>query len=114
MSDRLPLYALAAHALGDFPLQSDRMAEGKLDDAGTRAEHVGVYMLGFLPVVLAADWNRTGGAVFLAALAGSHYAIDSRRWHDGVPFWFDQSLHVIALAVAVFLADSSDDLADSV
>ncbi len=109
MSDRLPLYALATHALGDFPLQTDNMAENKLDNPRVRAEHVAVYTLGFLPVALASDWNRKGSVVFLLSLAGTHYAIDSRRWNDAVPIWFDQALHVIALAVAVFLADRTDD-----
>ena len=30
-TDRLTLYALAAHAAGDFPLQSDWMAANKID-----------------------------------------------------------------------------------
>ena len=99
----LTLYALAAHALGDFPLQTDNMAANKLDDPGIRAKHVATYTLGFLPVALATDWDRKGVAVFLLSVAGSHFMIDSRRWNENVPIWYDQALHVIALAVAMVL-----------
>lgn len=110
-SDRVPLYAFAAHAIGDWPLQSDRMAAEKLDNPRVRAEHVAVYTASFLPVALAADWDRRGMVVFLGSVAGSHYVIDSRRWKEPVegfesrPIWFDQVFHVVAIAAAVFLAD---------
>lgn len=32
-NDWFPLYALAAHAAGDWPLQSDEMAADKLEDS---------------------------------------------------------------------------------
>lgn len=101
------LYAIAAHFAGDFPLQSDRMAAAKFEDARVRAEHVTVYVATFLPVVIATDWSRRQAVVFLGGLWGSHYAIDSRRWADPVegfptrPLWFDQAFHLIALAVLV-------------
>lgn len=97
MSDAL--YALAAHALGDYPLQTDHMAENKIDDGETRAKHVAVYTLSFLPVALASDWSHKQAAVYLGGIASTHYVIDSRRWNDAVPIWYDQALHVIALAV---------------
>lgn len=112
----LPLYALAAHAAGDWPLQSDRMAAEKLDDAGVRAEHVAVYTLSFLPVMLAADWNRRASDAFAVTLAGSHYLIDMRRWKQPVdgfpsrPIWFDQVFHVIALALAMALGEEVNDV----
>ena len=104
------LYALAAHAAGDFPLQTDRMAAKKFDSDRVRAEHVSVYTASFLPVVFAADWSAQQRAVFLAGLWGTHYAIDTRRWKEPVegfesfPVWFDQALHVIALAVVFAIA----------
>ena len=93
------LYALAAHALGDYPLQTDDMAANKLDDPTVRAKHVTTYTLGFLPVALASDWSNRQAAVYLGGIWSTHYAIDSRRWNENVPIWYDQALHVIALAV---------------
>lgn len=111
--DRLPLYALAAHAAGDWPLQSNQMAKDKFDDPTVRAKHVGVYTLAFAPVALASDWDSRGKAVFLLSIAGGHFAIDTRRWaenYDGFPtraLWFDQAFHIIAIAVAFVLADQT-------
>lgn len=105
----LGLYALAAHAAGDFPLQTDRMAAEKFDSDRVRAEHVSVYTTAFLPVALAADWSNRQRAVFLAGIWGTHYAIDTRRWKEPVegfesfPVWFDQALHIISLAVVFAL-----------
>lgn len=111
MTDFLTLYALAAHFAGDWPLQSDRMAAEKLESAWVRTQHVAIYTLVFIPVVVAADWTRLASGVFLLGLAGSHWAIDSRRWKQPVegfesrPIWFDQAYHVVALGVAVAVAE---------
>jgi len=101
------LSLLAAHAAGDFPLQTDRMAAEKFDSRRVRAAHVAVYTLGFVPAVLASDWTVRQSVAFLATIASTHYAVDSRRWNDAVPIWYDQALHVIALALAAFFADNS-------
>lgn len=106
-TDRLPLYALAAHAAGDFPLQTDWMAENKFNSRAARAVHVAVYTASFIPVVIASGWTAQQSATFLGTLAASHFAIDSQRWNDTVPIWFDQALHVIALAVSFAVADRS-------
>jgi hypothetical protein len=71
------------------------------------AAHVAVYTLVFMPVVFASDWSLRQSAAFVATIATSHYALDSRRWNDTVPIWYDQALHLIALAAAAFLADNS-------
>lgn len=90
MSD---LRYLAAHAAGDFLLQSDWMAQNKLDHPFVRAVHVTVYTGVFTLV--------RRNPLFLALLWVSHFVIDSRRWSDSVPIWYDQALHIIALAVAL-------------
>lgn len=95
------LFALACHFAGDFPLQSNHMAAEKFDDRGVRAKHCAVYTLAFLPFVLSMGWGPTRAAVFATLLFWSHFAIDSRRWNDNVPIWYDQALHVIALAACV-------------
>ena len=103
------LYALAAHAAGDFPLQTDRMAAAKVDDSVVRAEHVSVYTAAFVPVAVAADFSARQGAVFFAGIWATHFVIDSRRWKEptegfeAFPVWFDQALHLIALAVVFAL-----------
>ena len=116
--DRLPLYALAAHAAGDWPLQTNQMATEKFDDPNIRAKHVSVYTSCFIPIALATDWDTSSKAVFLLSIAGTHFAIDTRRWaenYDSFPtrsMWFDQMLHIIALAVAVALADKLNNPTD--
>lgn len=108
MNDHTTLYALAGHAAGDFPLQPDGMAAQKLEDASVRATHVSIYTTALIPFALACDWSSRQRAVFFVALWGSHFAIDSRRWHDSAPIWFDQAFHVIALAASVLLSEVSD------
>ena len=108
-TDRLTLYALAAHAAGDFPLQSDWMAANKIDSRSARAAHVAVYTAAFIPVVIASKWSKRRSVAFLGTLATTHFAIDSRRWNENVPIWFDQALHVIALAVSFVIADRTQD-----
>ena len=104
-TDRLSLYALAAHAAGDFPLQTDWMAENKFDSRLARGVHVAVYTAAFIPLVLAGGWSKKRSMAFLGTLAATHFGIDSRRWNENVPIWYDQALHTIALAVAFALAD---------
>ena len=108
-TDRLPLYALAAHSAGDFPLQTDWMAGNKFDSRVARAVHVAVYTAAYIPVVIASGWSKRRVATFLGTIATTHFAIDSRRWNENVPIWYDQGLHVIALAVAFALADRTQD-----
>jgi len=93
------LYALAAHAAGDFPLQTNTMASQKFDDGSVRAKHVAVYTLAFVPVALASNFSRKQAVVYLGGIASTHFVIDSRRWNDTVPIWFDQALHLVALAL---------------
>lgn len=62
-NDRHTLAFLAAHATGDFPLQTDWLAAEKFD---------------------------------------------SQRWSEAVPIWYDQALHVIALAIALEVIDSDE------
>lgn len=113
-SSWLPLYALASHAAGDFPLQSDDMAARKFDSPFARAKHVAAYTAAFVPTVLASEWGRADTARFLAALTASHFAIDSRRWvepktgFETFPVWYDQALHLVALAAAVAFAEGID------
>jgi len=109
-SEAIGLYALASHAAGDFPLQTDRMASKKFDSPSVRASHVAVYTISFLPVVFAADWNQKASAAFLLSIFGSHFVIDTRRWKENTDefptfsIWFDQALHLIALALSMALA----------
>lgn len=91
------LQLLAAHAAGDFPLQTDWMAQNKFESPLARAVHVTTYTAAFVPV------RRS--PLFLVLLWISHYAIDSRRWNDAVPIWYDQALHIIALALVSEVAD---------
>jgi len=109
--DWLPLYALAGHMAADFPLQSDNMAARKFDSRRVRAKHVAVHVAAMAPAVLAAEWSWRQRVAFLAALAATHHGIDTRRWvepTDGFPtfpVWYDQALHVVALAVCVGVAE---------
>lgn len=106
-SQWLPLYALAGHMAADYPLQTDDMAARKFDNSTVRARHVAVHVAAMVPTVLASDWSWRQRGAFLAALAATHYTIDTRRWVEPVegfetfPIWYDQALHIIALAACV-------------
>ena len=110
-SDWLSLYALAGHMAADFPLQTDHMAANKFESDLVRAAHVTVHAVAQVPTVLVADWSWRQRATFLATLAATHYVIDTRRWaenFDGFPtraLWFDQALHIVALAVCAGVAE---------
>jgi len=113
-TDRLPLFALAAHAAGDFLLQPNWVAEQKLDSPVVRGAHVAVYTATFAPIALASSWTHRQAATFLATIASTHFAIDSRRWSElvpgwngDIPIWFDQALHVVAVAAAVARAEQA-------
>ena len=99
-TDDETLQLLAAHAAGDFPLQTGWMAQNKLDSPLARGVHVTTYTAAFVPL------RRK--PLFLALLWISHYAIDSRRWNDAVPIWYDQALHIIALAIVAGIVDRWD------
>ena len=99
------LPAVAAHLLADFPLQSDRMATEKFECPSVRARHVLVHAVVTAAFVgLARGFDRRLAA-FVAAVAMTHYGIDSRRWasgggFDAYPIAVDQALHATALAAA--------------
>lgn len=61
---------LVAHAVGDYVLQSDWMANEKTKRSAAALAHVVTYSLPFL--LLGASWFA------VAAIAASHFAID--RW----------------------------------
>jgi TRAP-type uncharacterized transport system fused permease subunit len=108
-TDRMTLYALAAHAVGDFLLQPTWMGENKLDSRAIRALHVVVYTVAFVPVVIASKWTKRQSVTFLGIVATTHFAIDSDRWSDTFPILFDQVLHGIALVVSFALTDPCAD-----
>lgn len=99
------LALLAAHALGDFPLQDDRMADAKLFNSLARAKHslihAGLVLLFTLPVAGGED-----AAAMCAFVAAAHFVIDSRRWAEPKedkrwwPMAVDQSMHLASLWAA--------------
>lgn len=99
------LLALASHAAGDFPLQTSRMAEEKFDNPRVRAEHVTVYTATYLPFVSVVEWSNRQRATFLVLIWGTHFLIDTQRWNEVVPIWYDQALHLIALALSVIFTE---------
>ena len=94
------LIVLALHLLGDFILQSHKMAMFKLVDWKWRTAHVFVYIAGFAAYGCLVGWPHwTIPAIFVA-----HWITDCRRWCSGKdwppkPIVVDQSLHVIQLAL---------------
>lgn len=110
----LPIVALAAHVTGDFLVQTDRQATEKFDDRSVRAAHVATYVACYLPMMRAAGWCSRRSLAFLAVLTGTHYVIDADRWagpapgFETRPVWVDQSLHLVSLALALFVAESLD------
>lgn len=99
----LGLDLLAAHMVGDYILQTDRMAARKLSDWRVRAVHVVAYSLPF-SVVLAAHGYPGEWRTFMALLMVTHFITDSRRWASGEkwapkPIMVDQTIHLVTLAV---------------
>lgn len=101
----LTLYALACHFAGDFPLQTDWMAANKFDDWLVRWGHCSVYSVCFTPFVYAAGYTFIQSVAFIGLLFSTHFAIDSKRWNEAVPIWYDQALHIIALAMVVAITE---------
>lgn len=118
MIEPVGLWLLAAHLIGDFPLQPTWMAEKKtwLHTPGERLEggvtliiHVLIHGFLFVPIAVT-TLSGTAQVGFLAWVLGSHFVIDSRRWvkpkegwgHDGQAWvWLnDQIMHLTALALA--------------
>lgn len=57
-TDRMTMYALAAHATGDFLRQNRWMGENKLNSPAIRALHVVIYTAAFIPIVIASEWTN--------------------------------------------------------
>jgi hypothetical protein len=100
----ISLYLLAAHMLGDFVLQSDRMAKAKLTDVWERTLHVTGYTLGFIPFLGMAGITDWRNPAFLGCLWVTHFITDSRRWASPDPWppkpiLVDQTIHLVTLAV---------------
>lgn len=99
---------LACHMVGDYITQTGHMAANKLSDPKVRAQHVTVYVLGFVPALVPAlllqkvsFWRKLA---FLVSLWLSHFVTDSRRWASGEewppkPILVDQSIHLATLAI---------------
>lgn len=98
------LALLAAHALADFPLQSDRMAEEKLESRSVRGEHCAVHalMTYFFLLPFVDFWTASAASSVVFSV---HFVIDSRRWSvswaepppDWLPIANDQALHLGSL-----------------
>lgn len=103
---------LICHWLADFFFQTDEMAKGKSTDNGYLAEHVGVYSLGLLAVVLLNGniWEPVYAFAWLAINTVAHFFTDwvtsrasSSMWKDSrfhdffTIIGFDQTLHYLTL-----------------
>lgn len=95
---------LACHMAGDYLTQTPTMVRYKLEDWAVRADHVVNYTGCFLLPVLFAPVSKKRKILFLAALAGAHFATDSKRWRLGGdendhirPILIDQALHALQL-----------------
>ena len=102
MQDSLiALGIIAAHLIGDFPLQTQWMAENKLKNIYARAVHVSVYSLPFL-VVAFVSLTIQQATVFLIVNWITHFIIDSKRWYVNKTFSpgtiiADQAFHLMSL-----------------
>ena len=85
--------AIAAHFIGDFPLQSEWMVINKGKSWEISFYHAVVYASLFL--LLGCAWWQ-----FLILL-GSHFAIDplKARWNIVKQVWQDQILHFIVILI---------------
>lgn len=107
------LLLLSAHLVADFPLQSDIMAEEKLESAAVRAAHVTVHFVLLLPVAVLAYDSLAAQVVLVGTVVVTHWLIDMRRWFSPKEGWGmtwvyinDQILHLLSLSLATVLAGS--------
>jgi len=102
------LALLSAHLLADFPYQTDRMADKKMDDHFVRFTHAWVHgMITFLFTALVIE---PMSALYISMLVlGAHWIIDSRRWVEPkddfelYPVVVDQTMHVTSLFLIAVL-----------
>jgi len=106
------LIVLGLHALGDFYLQSDKLARNKQQQYGALAQHSLLYALSFVPLLFLAPW------IVFAILVVSHLLIDLLKFlyqkskkRTAVLFIVDQLCHggVLAAVSIVYLSDYSFD-----
>jgi hypothetical protein len=100
----ISLLLLGAHMLGDYVLQTHQMSMRKLTDARVRTQHVLLYTLAFVPVVLVVRMPYWRAWAFLGLVFVTHWITDSRRWASGAqwppkPILVDQTIHITTLAV---------------
>lgn len=109
-------WLLVGHLVGDFLIQTEMMAEGKVQSWPWMAKHVGRYMVVMVVVIGAyALTHRVPFwlvAVVLLFIAGTHVILDRRNFtqgwmrlvgvstdHPWMPIVVDQVFHVLVLAV---------------
>lgn len=93
------LMVLGIHALGDFYLQNDKLAQDKQDKVFPLAKHALLYALAFVPLLFIAPWMMFGIVVF------SHALLDTVKFlyqkfikKTAVLFIVDQLCHIGVLA----------------
>jgi len=94
---------IALHMLGDYILQTELMAQRKLESAYIRFVHVNAYSLPFL-IWATHFYEVKKGIYFFIGVWITHFAIDSYRFAKNHPWppksiLIDQSLHIITIAV---------------
>ena len=110
-------WLLVGHLVGDFLLQTEMMAEGKVESWSWMVKHIGLYMAVMVVVIgayalthLVPFWLIV---VVLLFIAGTHVVLDRRHFtqgwmrlvgispdHPWMPIVVDQVFHVSVLAVA--------------
>jgi hypothetical protein len=110
-------WLLVGHLVGDFLMQTERMAEGKVQSWPWMLKHIGLYMAVMTAVIgayaLAHPVSTWLVVVVLLFIAGTHIVLDRRHFtqgwmrlvgvstdHPWMPTVVDQVFHVLVLAVA--------------
>jgi len=99
------LLLLAAHLIGDFPLQPKWMATEKVNDHGVRFVHVVIHTILVFVLLTLGGVAPDMPSTFYGVYAAAHFVIDSRRWvdeRDDFPKWhylIDQVMHITAIAL---------------
>ncbi|MEJ2732724.1 MAG: DUF3307 domain-containing protein [Anaerolineae bacterium] len=110
-------WLLVGHLVGDFLMQTERMAEGKVQSWPWMLKHIGLYMAVMTAVIgayaLAHPVSTWLVVLVLLFIAGTHIVLDRRHFtqgwmrlvgvstdHPWMPTVVDQVFHVLVLAVA--------------
>ena len=91
---------LIAHLIGDFILQSDEMAKNKSSDYVVLTNHVTIYMIPFIPILLY-SLPLFASFLFLMINWSLHFVTDAISSRIAKRFWMHEQRHNFFVTIGV-------------